>query len=74
VHATPESLEQVLDNLISNAAHAMSPSGHVMNADTREAGAVELHVRDTGPGMTAEQRGRALDRFPRAEARVGSVS
>ena len=27
---------------------------------------VELHVRDNGPGMTAEQRARALDRFWRA--------
>jgi signal transduction histidine kinase len=66
VLATPGSLEQVLDNLISNAAHAMSPGGNVMLAATRTAGAVELHVRDTGPGMTAEQRGRALDRFWRA--------
>ena len=27
---------------------------------------MELHVRDNGPGMTAEQRARALDRFWRA--------
>ena len=27
---------------------------------------MELHVRDDGPGMTAEQRSRAFDRFWRA--------
>jgi signal transduction histidine kinase len=66
VLATPGSLEQVLDNLISNALHAMSPGGRVTLAAARLGGCVELHVRDTGPGMTAEQRSRALDRFWRA--------
>jgi signal transduction histidine kinase len=68
VLATPGSLEQVLDNLISNALHAMPPGGRVTLVAARTGGAVELHVRDTGPGMTAEQRSRALDRFWRASS------
>jgi signal transduction histidine kinase len=44
----------------------MSPGGCVTLAAARAAGTVELHVRDTGPGMTPEQRSRALDRFWRA--------
>jgi signal transduction histidine kinase len=66
VLATPGSLEQVLDNLISNALQAMAPGGRVTVAAVRAGGTVELHVRDTGPGMTPEQRSRALDRFWRA--------
>jgi signal transduction histidine kinase len=66
VLATPGSLEQVLDNLISNALHAMSPGGRVTVVAAGANGAVELVVGDTGPGMTPEQRSRALDRFWRA--------
>jgi signal transduction histidine kinase len=66
VLATPGSLEQVLDNLISNAAHAMSAGGRIGLDASGADGAVEFHVGDTGPGMTGDQRARALDRFWRA--------
>jgi signal transduction histidine kinase len=42
-------------------------------AAVRAGGVVELHVRDTGPGMTAEQRSRALDRFWRAGSAGGGT-
>jgi signal transduction histidine kinase len=62
------SLEQVLDNLISNAL-AVSPPGTTVAVDARPVGdEVELHVTDQGPGMTGEQRARAFDRFWRAGA------
>jgi signal transduction histidine kinase len=73
VLATPGSLEQVLDNLISNALHAMSPGGRILLTAGRRNDEVELHVRDTGPGMTAEQRSRALDRFWRASSARGGT-
>ena len=66
--ATPESLEQVLDNLLSNAL-AVSPSGGAISLEARRVDSrVELHVVDEGPGMTPEQRARAFDRFWRAGA------
>jgi signal transduction histidine kinase len=66
VLATPGALEQVLDNLLSNAI-AVAPAGSSIRVDaTDAAGAVDLHVLDEGPGMTAAQRARALDRFWRA--------
>jgi signal transduction histidine kinase len=56
-------LEQVLDNLLSNALEA-SPSGTTVRLRTAQAGEiVELHVVDEGPGMTSLERERAFDRF-----------
>jgi signal transduction histidine kinase len=64
--ATPGALEQVLDNLVSNAL-AVSAAGSAIAVETRPgADGVELHVVDEGPGMTEEQRQRAFDRFWRA--------
>ena len=66
--ATPGALDQVLDNLLSNAL-AVSPARTTVAVEGRSAGeGIDLHVRDQGPGMTAEQRRRAFDRFWRAGA------
>jgi len=64
--AGPQRLTQVVDNLVSNAlAHA--PGGSAVTLSVRrESSWVELRVRDEGPGMTADQRARAFDRFWRA--------
>lgn len=66
ITATPGAMEQVLDNVLSNALAASPPSSQVTIEAHRTGSAVELVVRDQGPGMTAEQRGRAFDRFWRA--------
>ena len=64
---TPGRIEQVLDNLLANALDVVarrqrrSPS-----PPTRADGWVELHVIDEGPGMNADERERAFDRFWRA--------
>jgi signal transduction histidine kinase len=61
--ATPGSLDQVLDNLLSNAL-VVSPRGGTIRVEATPAHPfVELHVVDEGPGMTDEQRSRAFDRF-----------
>jgi signal transduction histidine kinase len=59
VRAASGRAEQVLDNLLANAIDASPPSGRV----TIAADGPELHVLDEGPGLTAEQRERAFDRF-----------
>jgi signal transduction histidine kinase len=67
VRSVPGRLEQVLDNLISNALD-VAPSGTAVRVESRlEHDRVILEVRDAGPGMTPEQRARAFDRFWRAE-------
>ena len=64
-------IEQVLDNLLSNAI-AVSPAGSAVRLTVLAGdGAVELHVTDTGQGMTAEQRERAFERFWRGPESTG---
>jgi signal transduction histidine kinase len=71
VRASPQRLAQVLDNLVANALdHA--PTGTTVTVTAHSAGPrAELHVLDDGPGMTAEQRARAFDRFWRAGSGSG---
>jgi signal transduction histidine kinase len=60
---TQERVRQVLDNLVENAIEA-SPAAATITIETSLAPPwVELHVRDEGPGLTAEQRERAFGRF-----------
>jgi signal transduction histidine kinase len=65
----PEILDQVLDVLLDNAVQLSPPGGRVRVRTTTRDGAVEVHVIDQGPGMTAQDKARATDRFWR-----GSVS
>ncbi|HET7518507.1 MAG TPA: ATP-binding protein [Actinomycetes bacterium] len=63
VWAVPGAVEQVLDNLLANALR-VAPAGSRVELAVRQAGGwVELHVTDQGPGMPADQRERAFDRF-----------
>ncbi|MFI1164958.1 sensor histidine kinase [Streptomyces sp. NPDC020801] len=69
VWTLPDALEQIIDNLLSNALRVSPPQTTITLATARANGApatVELHVIDQGPGMSDEQRRRAFDRFWRA--------
>ncbi|MDX3075876.1 HAMP domain-containing sensor histidine kinase [Streptomyces sp. MI02-7b] len=73
VWAVRGALEQIIDNLLSNALQA-SPPGSTITLVTAPAPTdygrtppmAELHVVDQGPGMTETERQRAFDRFWRA--------
>jgi len=66
--ATPERLEQVLDNLLNNAL-AQAPAGTTVSLGAgRRRDRVQVWVRDDGPGMSDEDRARAFDRFWRGSA------
>jgi len=56
-------LEQVLDNLIANALEASPPETTVRLTAARRPGGVRITVSDHGPGMEAEARRHAFDRF-----------
>jgi signal transduction histidine kinase len=68
VHAGRARVEEVLDNLLSNAIDASGDGTTV----TVSAHGTELHVIDEGPGLSTEQRLRAFDRFWRASVTPGS--
>jgi len=61
--AIPGAVEQLVDNLVDNAL-AVSPPGSriVVRVESTKQGVV-LHVIDQGPGLDAEHRERAFDRF-----------
>jgi signal transduction histidine kinase len=59
-------LERALTNLVDNALRY--GRGPILLRAIREAGALELHVQDEGPGFPEDFLPRAFDRFSRAEA------
>lgn len=62
----PAGLETVLDAVLDNALKYTPPGGRVRVATVRAHGRVGVRVVDGGPGMDAEDRARATDRFWRA--------
>ncbi|KZX20397.1 sensor histidine kinase [Rathayibacter tanaceti] len=63
VLATPGHLEQAVDNLIDNALRASAGGGRVALRSRSEEHRVVLEIVDDGPGLSAEERERAFDRF-----------
>ncbi|MEV6878988.1 HAMP domain-containing sensor histidine kinase [Amycolatopsis sp. NPDC051128] len=68
---SPGHLEQVLDNVLSNALEVSPEGGAVTVSSRRRDGRAELEIADDGPGMTEAERLRAFDRFWRGQGRTG---
>jgi two-component system, sensor histidine kinase and response regulator len=63
-------LQQILDNLLSNALKYAPPKGHVtvsVQLGARET--LNLSIQDNGPGFTAKDRERMFQKFARLSAR-----
>lgn len=60
-------LEQVVINLLTNAAKYTDPGGEIELALRIEAGAAEISIRDTGIGMTPDELARVFELFHQAE-------
>jgi signal transduction histidine kinase len=56
-------LEQILDNLLSNAFDATPAGGRISIEANQVSDAIELHVIDDGPGLEPDERVLALQRF-----------
>jgi C4-dicarboxylate-specific signal transduction histidine kinase len=63
VLARPGELEQVVFNVFLNAAQAMQGAGRIEAKAKEENGQIALCVRDSGPGIPAENLGRVFDPF-----------
>ncbi|MEO3973561.1 HAMP domain-containing sensor histidine kinase [Streptomyces sp. CAU 1734] len=72
VLAGPGNLDQVLDNVLSNALE-VSPDGGTITVRLAVPGGDEavLEVLDQGPGMSAAEQSRAFDRFWRGQGLTG---
>lgn len=69
VNADTEGLTQALENLVSNAIKFSSEGGMVeVTVHEPMAGMAKCHVRDTGPGFTAEDRTKMFRRYGRLSA------
>lgn len=71
VRAGPVRLQQVLANVLSNAADAVEGRGRVEASAVAQGGRVLLSVRDSGPGVPAAIADRIFDPFFTTK-RVGS--
>jgi two-component system sensor histidine kinase ChvG len=59
----PGRLEQVVENLVDNAAGFSPPGGVVRVSVAKDGGFAVLRVGDDGPGIPREHRERIFDRF-----------
>mgnify|MGYP001206507976 CR=1 FL=1 len=71
VFAVDGAVEQILDNLISNALDVAPPDSPIVVQVLVRDGTTELHVVDRGPGMDAEARRHAFERFWRPDDASG---
>ena len=63
LHCVPHELNQVWDNLIRNALHAMAYDGTLSIRLRHEDGNAVVEVQDTGTGIPEAIRGRIFDAF-----------
>jgi signal transduction histidine kinase len=68
--ADGEKLEQILLNLLSNAAKFTGPGGRVTLAADAAGGAVRLHVADTGRGIPTEKLESIFDPFVQVDTKL----
>jgi signal transduction histidine kinase len=66
-HAVPSATEQIIDNYVDNALEVAPPGTRIVVTVRSHPSGVVLTVDDMGPGLPAEDRGHAFDRFWRAE-------
>ena len=67
VEGDPTRLEQIVSNLLNNAAKYTEPGGRITVTLGREADQAVLRVQDTGIGMTPELQNRIFDLFVQAD-------
>lgn len=63
VRAVDGGIEQILDNLVSNALAVSPPDSTITIEAAAHDGGGRLTVTDQGPGMTADERTQATNRF-----------
>lgn len=70
VKGDPRFVDQILDNLVSNALKFTPPHRKVSLSAQLQAGEVVVTVADQGPGLTTEDRDRVFRPFTRLSAKA----
>ncbi|MCX5605409.1 HAMP domain-containing histidine kinase [Streptomyces phaeochromogenes] len=71
VLASPGHLDQVLDNVLSNALEVSPDGGTITVEVSSHPDEVVMSVLDQGPGMSDAEKSRAFDRFWRGQGLTG---
>jgi signal transduction histidine kinase len=72
VDVDPVRIREVIGNLLTNAIRHTPRGGSIAVAVRMPSAAVEIEVRDTGEGMSADDLAHAFDRFHKGGASRGS--
>jgi two-component system sensor histidine kinase BaeS len=67
VFADPERLAQLFDNLLENSQKYTDGGGTIDVSLESDKGCVTVNIKDSGPGVTEEERGKLFDRLYRVE-------
>jgi len=62
-HADPAALEEIIDNLVSNAVKFCPPGSTICVSVQQNDGNVCTHVRDDGPGLSAEDQTKLFTKY-----------
>ena len=68
--ADPDRLEQILTNLLSNAAKYSTPGSNILVAASATATELTISVTNQGAGVAANEQGKLFDRFYRAPTAI----
>src|SRR4029077_1945051 len=64
----PSRLQQVVDNLVSNAIKFTERGGEIDVTGEEKGDFLQVSVRDTGPGLSTEEQAKVFDMFYQADA------
>ncbi|CAN5474782.1 hypothetical protein BH10BAC6_BH10BAC6_15820 [soil metagenome] len=64
-HADPAALEEIIDNLLSNAIKFCDAGAVVSVSVEQDENAVSIHVRDTGPGLSEDDKRNLFTKYGR---------
>ena len=67
VHADPKNMEEIFNNLISNAINYSPEGGKVQVTANGQGEYVEIRVVDTGVGISSEELPKIFDKFYRVK-------
>jgi signal transduction histidine kinase len=74
LHGNRQLLAQLLVNVLENALRHVPAGGAITVSVERQSAAIELSIRDNGPGIPAALRERSLRPFERSRSEVGGSS